>query len=50
MEELRVEKEALKASNKELIECIKSALGSTSLGQFDLNAEENKKLLTKLQH
>ena len=44
LEELRAKKEVLKASNKELVECIKSYLGSTSLGQFDLNVEENKNL------
>ena len=47
LEELRVEKEILKASNRGLVEYIKSTLGSSS-SQFDPNAEENKNLLLKL--
>ena len=47
--ELRVEKEILKSSNRELVEYIKSALGSTSSSQFDPNVEEKKTLLLKLQ-
>lgn len=49
LEELRVEKEILKSTNNELVEYIKSALGSTSASQFDPSAEENKNLLLKLQ-
>ena len=49
LEELRVEKEILKASNRELVDYIKSALGSTSSSQFDPNVEENKNLLLNLQ-
>lgn len=48
LEELRVEKETLKAFNRGLVEYIKSALGSTSLGQFDPNVEEKKNFLLKL--
>lgn len=49
LEELRAEKEILKASNKELVEYIRSVLENTSLSQFDPNVEENKNLLLKLQ-
>lgn len=49
LEVLQVDKEALKSSNKELVEYIKYSLGSTSSSQFDPNAEENKNLLLKLQ-
>lgn len=49
LEDLRAEKEFLKASNKDLMEYINFLLGSTSTSQFDLIAEENKNLLLKLQ-
>ncbi len=49
LEELRVEKEVLKASNKEFMEYIKATLGSTSTRMFDPSVEENKNLLLKLQ-
>ena len=49
LEELRAEKEMLKASNKELMDYIRSTLGSTSTSAFDPNAKENKNLLMKLQ-
>lgn len=48
LEELRVEKEILKASNREMVEYIKSTLGSTYSSQFDPNVEENENLLLKL--
>lgn len=49
LEELRAEKEVRKASNKELMNCIRTALGSTSTSTFNSNAEENKNFLLKLQ-
>lgn len=49
LEKLRVEKQVLKAANKELIDYIRVALGSTSTSTFDPSAEENKNLLLKLQ-
>lgn len=49
LEELRVEIEVLKASNKELMDYIRSTLGSTSIGTFDPNVAVNKKFLLKLQ-
>lgn len=49
LEELRKEKEALKASNKELMNCMKVVLGSTSSSSFDPSAEDNKNFLLKLQ-
>lgn len=49
MEELREEKEVLKASNRELMDYIRSTLGSTSTRTFDSNVENNKNLLLKLQ-
>lgn len=47
LEEIRAEKEVLKASNREFMECIRSTLKSTSSRQFDPNVEENKNLLLK---
>ena len=49
LKEVRPKKEILKASNKELMDYIRSTLGSTSSSQFDLNAEENKYQLLMLQ-
>ena len=49
LEELRGEKEVLKASNRELMEYIRFSLWSTSTNQFNVNVEENKNLLLKLQ-
>ena len=49
LEELRVEKDVLKASNKELMEYIRSTLKSTSSSQFDRNVEDKKNLLLNMQ-
>ena len=48
LEELRVDKDIFKASNRELVENIKSILRSTYSNQFDPNIEENKNLLLNL--
>lgn len=49
LEELRFEKEVLKASNKELIDYFIAELGSTPSSTFDPSVEENKNLFLKLQ-
>ncbi len=49
LEELRVEKEIMKSSNRKFVGSIRFALGSTYSSQFDMNAKENKKILLKLQ-
>ena len=49
LEELSAKKEILKASNRELVDYIKSIHWSTSSSQFNPNAKENKNLLLKLQ-
>ena len=48
LEELRTEKEVLKASNKELMDFIKATLGSISTRTFNPSVEENKNLFLKL--
>ena len=49
MEEIRAEKEILKASNRELVEYIRSTLRSTPSSKFFPNAEDRKNLLLMLQ-
>ena len=49
LEDLRAEKEVMKALNREFMEYIRSIFRITSSIQFDPNLEENKNLLPKLQ-
>ena len=49
LEELRSKKEVLKVSNRELMDFIRAALGSTPSSTFEPSVEENKNLLLKLQ-
>ena len=49
LEELRVEKEVLKASNKEWMQYMKVALGSTFTRTFYPSVEEKKNLFLKMQ-
>ena len=49
LEKLRTKKEVPKTSTKELMDYIKTTLGSTSTSTFDPNAKDNKNLLLKLQ-